>query len=201
MKKIYQIVAFLTLLLILVLTAIPALAMDDPVTTTTTVTVVSVDWGTILSGVVYWALRAALLFVCGVVVYALTKYAIPMLPVWVQWLADKRLLWLAKILVNAAEVTLGRFTGTQKWNTVCEWFEARGITVTDDVKQMIYNAWQELNNEMIELGLKDVTDAETTMDGTIDDGSDSTSDTANSTETSAESTGVFAGTDAPVQIE
>ena len=26
-----------------------------------------------------------------------------------------RLLWLAKILVNAAEVTLGRFVGSEKW--------------------------------------------------------------------------------------
>ena len=164
MKK--WIICILGLILVLLMISMPALAMDDPVTVTDAAVVI--DWGDILSGVIYWAVRATLLFVCGVIVFVILKFVIPLLPDWVQWLKDKRLLWLAKILVNAAEVTLGRFVGSEKWAKVCEWFEARGITVTDEVQQMIYNAWQELNNKMIELGLKEAT--------TDDSGSEATDD-------------------------
>ena len=163
MKKLFCIVG---LILVLLMIAMPALAMDDPVTVTDTAVVI--DWGEILSGVIYWAVRATLLFVCGVIVFIILKFVIPLLPDWVQWLKDKRLLWLAKILVNAAEVTLGRFVGSEKWATVCEWFETRGITVTDEVKQMIYNAWQELNNKMIELGLKEAATDDSSSEATDD---------------------------------
>ena len=159
MKKLFCI---LGLILMILMISVPALAMDDPVTVTDTG--VAIDWGGVLSDVVYWAVRATLVFVCGVIVFAILKYVIPLLPDWVQWLKDKRLLWLAKILVNAAEVTLGRFVGSEKWEKVCEWFEDRGITVTDEVKQMIYNAWLELNDKMIELGLKEADDDESTED-------------------------------------
>ena len=44
--------------------------------------------------------------------------------------------------------------GSAKYAQVVTWFEKRHIIVTDEVKQMIYNAWWQLNNQMIELGLK-----------------------------------------------
>ena len=47
---------------------------------------------------------------------------------------------------------------------VYEWFEARELTVTDEVQQVIYNAWQELNNKMIELGLKEAAAGEAADD-------------------------------------
>ena len=140
-------------LLLLLLPVLPVFAMDDPVTVTSTA--VTIDWGTVFSDIMGGALTGLVVFLCLTVVYTILKIVIPLLPVWVKWLKDKNMLWLAKILVNAAEAALGRFKGSEKWAKVVSWFEKRGVTVTDEVQQMIYNAWWQLNTQMIELGLKE----------------------------------------------
>ena len=76
----------------------------------------------------------------------------------------------------------------KKFAKVCEWFEARGITVTDTIKQMIYNAWLELNNQMIELGLKEASTADDSGGSTAEDDGSTADD-------------VFTDTDQAVQIE
>ena len=115
------------------------------------------DWGKVFSDIMTGAATVLVIFLCTTIVYAILRIVIPLLPVLVQWLKDKNILWLAKILVNAAEAALGRFVGSEKLNQVVAWFEKRHITVTDEVKQMIYNAWWQLNKQMIELGLKEAT--------------------------------------------
>jgi len=123
--------------------------------------VVTIDWSSIISTLIYGVLGGLILFLGSVIVYVILKYAIPLLPALVQWLNDKRMLWLAKIMVNAAEVAFGRFTGGKKLDKVYEWLRKRNIIVSEDVQIMIDNAWQELNDKMIELGLKDAPTVDT----------------------------------------
>ncbi|HPJ01813.1 MAG TPA: hypothetical protein PKU80_03110 [Candidatus Limiplasma sp.] len=137
------------------------------------------DWGKVFSDIMTGAATALVLFLCTTIVYVILRIVIPLLPVLVQWLKDKNILWMAKILVTAAESALGRFVGSQKFEQVVAWFEKRHITVTDEVKQMIYNAWWQLNNQMINMGLKEDPARET---------GGSTSDP-------------FEGSDAPISIE
>ena len=148
MKK--KLFCILMLLLFFCLAAVPALAVDDPVTLPS----VALDWGGILGNLVSGILSAAAVFIVSVIVFATVKYLIPMLPSAVQWLKERRLMWLANILVNAAEVALGRYLGEDKRKLVKQWFVERGIAITEDVELMISSAWMELNNEMIMLGLK-----------------------------------------------
>lgn len=149
MKK--RLFSFVLLLLMFLMIALPALAVDDPVV----VPAVAIDWGQILTTALYGLLGVAVAFVASVIVYVIAKYVLPALPGIVQWLSDKRLLWLARILVNAAEVALGRYLGAEKRALVKQWLQDRGITITENIEIMISNAWTELNNKMIELGLKD----------------------------------------------
>jgi type IV secretory pathway VirB2 component (pilin) len=141
-KRIFGII-----MLLMLLVAVPALADSN--------TAPIVDWGQILTTALYGLLGVAAAFVASVIVYAVARYVLPALPGIVQWLSDKRLLWLARILVNAAEVALGRYLGAEKRALVKQWLKDRGITITENVEIMISNAWTELNNKMIELGLKD----------------------------------------------
>ena len=152
-KKVFSII--ITLMAVVAI-AFPALAVDDPVAVQPVI-----DWGQILTTALYGLLGVALAFVASVIVYAIARYVLPALPGIVQWLSDKRLLWLARILVNAAEVALGRYLGAEKRALVKQWLQDRGITITENVEIMISNAWTELNNKMIELGLKDAVAAET----------------------------------------
>lgn len=161
------------LVAILMVIAVPALAMDDPVTVTPLI-----DWGQILTTAFYGLLGVATAFVASVIVYVIAKYALPALPDIVQWLNDRRLLWLAKILVNAAEVALGRYMGAEKRALVKQWLQDRGITITENIEIMISDAWMELNNKMIELGLKEAV-----------------------IEPPEAETDAFAGTENPVQLE
>lgn len=140
----------LVVVMLMLMIVSPALAMDDPVVVTPVI-----DWGQILTTALYGLLGVATAFVASVIVYVIAKYVLPALPGIVQWLNDKRLLWLARVLVNAAEVAFGRYMGAEKREQVIQWLQDRGITITEDVEIMIDNAWTELNNKMIELGLKD----------------------------------------------
>ena len=151
-KRLYSIVL---LLLMALMISVPAFAVDDPVFVTEPV--LAIDWGQILTTALIGLLGVAAAFVASVIVYAIAKYVIPALPDIVQWLNDKRLLWLARILVNAAEVALGRYMGAEKRALVKQWLQDRGITITENIEIMISNAWTELNNKMIELGLKEAT--------------------------------------------
>jgi hypothetical protein len=160
----------LSLVLLIVLFAIPALAAGNAQPTT-------LDWGQILSTALVGLLGVAAAFVASVIVYAVARYVIPALPGIVQWLSDKRLLWLARILVNAAEVALGRHLGAEKRALVKQWLKDRGIIITENIEIMISNAWTELNNKMIELGLKEAITVE------------------------LDEPDAFAGTDQPVQLE
>ena len=174
MKK--RLISSLVLLILVLLISVPAYAVDDPVVVQLTPII---DWGQILTTALYGLLGVALAFVASVIVYAIARYVLPALPGVVQWLSDKRLLWLARILVNAAEVALGRYMGAEKRALVIQWLKDRGITITANVEIMISNAWTELNNKMIELGLKD----------------------AVAQEPSNAKTDAFADTDTPIQLE
>jgi hypothetical protein len=156
MKK--RLFSFILLLMMIFMITLPALAVDDPIPAAQTA--VTIDWSLILGEVLKWAVGALLGFIVLVIAYVIVRYLIPNLPGIVQWLMDKRLMWLAKILVNAAEVTLGRHMGAEKLALVKKWFEDRGIAITEDVEIMISNAWTELNNKMIELGLKEAATTE-----------------------------------------
>ena len=143
-----------------------------------------IDWSKVFSDIMSGAVTALVVFICATIAYAILRIVIPLLPALVQWLKDKNILWLARILVTAAESMLGRFVGSAKFAQVVAWFEKRHIKVTDEVKQMIYNAWWQLNKQMIELGLKEAAIEE---DNTAEDGG------------GAEDP--FAGTEKPVRME
>ena len=163
-------------------------------------TAVAIDWGAVLSDITTGAVTTLVVFICGAIAYAILRILIPLLPTLVQWLKDKNILWLAKILVTAAEGALGRFVGSAKFAQVVAWFEKRHIKVTDEVKQMIYNAWWELNKQMIKLGLKEATveepDDDAESGGAAEE--DSTAETAEGSEGDEDP---FAGTEEPVQVE
>lgn len=153
-----------------------------------------IDWSEVFSDIMTGAATALVVFICGAIAYAILRIVIPLLPALVQWLKDKNILWLARILVTAAESMLGRFVGSAKYAQVVAWFEKRHIKVTDEVKQMIYNAWWQLNSQMIELGLKDaaVEEDDAESGGAAEDGT---------TEDGGGAEDPFAGTEEPVQIE
>jgi hypothetical protein len=116
--------------------------------------------------------------------YILQKYVVP-------WLKEKRLFSLAQKLVEAAEAELGRHTGVLKWEQVAEWLTMKGLSITSvDVQQAVKAAWLELNNKMVEIGLKG-TAAAGTLETPV--GEMKTGETAEGD--------VFAGTDGPVMVE
>jgi hypothetical protein len=171
-------------------------AITESSETAGTAVLVAVDWSKVFSDIMTGAVTALVIFICGTIAYAILRIAIPLLPALVQWLKDRNILWLAKILVTAAESALGRFVGSAKFAQVVAWFEKRHITVTDEVKQMIYNAWWQLNKQMIELGLKEA-EAEALPPGEAKEG------IALVEVKTAEPAGTdpFTGTDQPVQLE
>ena len=171
---------------------------DTLVQTVSTAAVI--DWAAVFSDIMTGAVTALVVFICGAIAYAILRILIPLLPTLVQWLKDKNILWIAKILVTAAEGALGRFVGSAKFAQVVAWFEKRHIVVTDEVKQMIYNAWWQLNKQMIELGLKEATVEE--PDDDAENGSAAEEDsTAETAEDSGGDDDPFTDSDQPVAIE
>jgi len=158
------------------------------------------DWGKVFSDIISGALTALVIFLCTTIVYVILRIVIPLLPTLVQWLKDKNILWLAKILVTAAESALGRFTGSKKFEQVVAWFEKRHITVTDEVKQMIYNAWWQLNNQMINMGLKEDPAANPGTPENVSEAKDVQEAVPLEELETVEDVDPFAGTDEPVTM-
>ena len=99
-----------------------------------------IDWTPILT-----AFIALLLTVVSRLVI---KYAVP-------WLKRHNLTDAADVAVRAAEAIYGRYHGEEKLNAAIEMLKAQGFVVTnEDVIKAIKAAWQDLNLQMINAGIK-----------------------------------------------
>lgn len=86
-----------------------------------------------------------------VITYALKKYVNP-------WLEQNDLTDAAEIVVNAVEALLGRYTGDDKWQLALEKMEVLGWNVdAQQVVDALKAAWQKLNLQQIEAGIKEAT--------------------------------------------
>lgn len=72
-----------------------------------------------------------------------------------SWLEAHELTEVAEIVVNAAEVALGRFKGEEKWKLALEKIEEYGYDVDNKiVLDAVAAAWQKLNLNQLTAGAK-----------------------------------------------
>lgn len=156
MKKIIGI------LLVAMVCVAPLLVTAGAETTTAATTV---NWSTLLTQIVVWAIGA----LAAVAAWALKKYVYPwFLSVVIPWLKTHNLVTVAELAVKYAEAELGRYTGTEKWKLAIALMQAKGFDVdSDEVIAALKAAWETLDLEQIEAGIKtagtgtDDTDGET----------------------------------------
>ena len=152
MKK-FLTVALVTIpLLCMVLIAVPAFAegaMVSPV----------VDWGTLITQVMVWAIGA----LAGVGAWALKKYVYPwFLSAVVPWLKTHNLVAVAEMAVKYAEAELGRHAGAEKWKIALALMKSKGFNVdSDEVIAALKAAWETLDLEQIDAGIKTATNMAT----------------------------------------
>lgn len=110
------------------------------------------DWSQIMTDSVrglVGILTSALLALAS---YYGNKYVAP-------WLKENRLTALAQELVRAAEARFGRQQGEKKLQQVFAWLRDRGVDIKDEqVIQAVMAAWQDLDLEMIAIGVKEPPD-------------------------------------------
>lgn len=107
------------------------------------------DWVQILTEVIAWVVRIVSAAILALIGYFGKKYIVP-------WLEQHRLFSLARELVRAAEAKFGRHEGVAKLEQVLLWMDERGLkTDRDTIIQAVLAAWQELDLQMIDLGIKE----------------------------------------------
>lgn len=144
MKKFLMILVLVVMLVALIVPMSMAEAVDAAP--------VLFDWTTIVTDILVWLTRIISGAVVGLLGYLGKKYALP-------WLKETRLTSLAQELVKAAEARFGRKQGEEKLHAVFDWLRIRGIDVNDDrVVQAVLAAWQDLDLEMIAIGVKEPPD-------------------------------------------
>ena len=113
----------------------------------------SIDWSTLLTQVVVWAIGA----LAGVAAWALKKYVYPwFLTAAVPWMETHNLVTMADVAVKYAEAELGRYTGAEKWKMAIDLMRAKGFDVnSDEVIAALKAAWETLDLEQITAGIKD----------------------------------------------
>lgn len=145
---------FMVVMIVLLATSLMLLpcAMAEPVDAAP----VLFDWPALMGEALSWLVRilaSALLALFG---FYGKKYAAP-------WLRENHLTALAKELVRAAEAHFGRKQGENKLKQVFTWLRERGVDIDDvQVIQAVMAAWQDLDLEMIAIGVKDPQDPGTT---------------------------------------
>ena len=73
----------------------------------------------------------------------------------ISWLKTYNLVTLAEVAVKCAEAELGRYTGEEKWKLAIALMQAKGFDVdSDEVVATLKAAWETLNLEQIEAGIK-----------------------------------------------
>lgn len=108
-----------------------------------------VDWTQIVTDIMTWGVRILSGILLALFSYIGKKYMAP-------WVKENRLTGLVYELVRAAEARFGRNQGETKLRQVFDWLRAKGINADDDaVIQAVMAAWQDLDFEMISLGLKE----------------------------------------------
>lgn len=118
-----------------------------------------VDWTKVLTDIIVGLTGVLASAVLGLIGYYGKKYAGP-------WIKENRLTDLVKELVRAAEARFGRQQGERKLRQVMAWLRERGIKVDDErVVQAVLAAWQDLDLEMIAIGVKDPEEAKQPPDG------------------------------------
>lgn len=144
MKKIIGI------LLVAMVCVTPLLVTAGAETTTAATTV---NWSTLLTQIVVWGIGA----LAAVAAWALKKYVYPwFLSVVIPWLKTHNLVTVAELAVKYAEAELGRYTGTEKWKLAIALMQAKGFDVnSDEVIAALKAAWETLDLEQIEAGMKD----------------------------------------------
>lgn len=101
----------------------------------------SIDWTPIIT--------AFIAVIITIMSRMVIKYAVP-------WLKRHNLTEAADVAVKAAEAIYGRYNGDEKLRAAIEMLKAQGFIVTsDDVIKAIKAAWQDLNLQMIEAGVKE----------------------------------------------
>lgn len=113
----------------------------------------SVDWSSLITKVVVWAIGA----LAGVAAWAAKKYVYPwFLTAVVPWLKTHNLVTLAEVAVKYAEAELGRYTGEEKWKMAIALMQAKGFDVnSDEVVAALKAAWETLDLQQIEAGIKE----------------------------------------------
>lgn len=107
------------------------------------------DWPTLIGEALSWLVRVLASALLALIGFFGRKYVTP-------WLHENRLTALAKELVRAAEARFGRKKGEEKLKQVFSWLRERGVDIDDtQVVQAVMAAWQDLDLEMIAIGVKD----------------------------------------------
>lgn len=107
------------------------------------------DWSQIMTDIVRWLVGILTSALLALASYYGNKYVAP-------WLKENRLTALAQELVRAAEARFGRQQGEKKLQQVFAWLRDRGVDIKDEqVIQAVMAAWQDLDLEMIAIGVKE----------------------------------------------
>lgn len=110
------------------------------------------DWSQIMTDIVRWLVGILTSALLALASYYGNKYVAP-------WLKENRLTALAQELVRAAEARFGRQQGEKKLQQVFAWLRDRGVDIKDEqVIQAVMAAWQDLDLEMIAIGVKEPPD-------------------------------------------
>jgi len=116
----------------------------------------AIDTGAIVTQVVIWVLCGLLTVLGTVATWAMRRYVLPWLKdTAVPWLTQHNLLEAAKVAVEYAEATLGRFNGEEKLKLALEVLKSKGWDIdSDEVLQAVKAKWQELDLAQLAAGVK-----------------------------------------------